>query len=229
MPDIQSSALPLIPLANGVVFPSTVLTVAVESPEANAALEALEHQDEKLVFLVPKVGDRYSRVGTVARVEDVGTLRNGTTAVVVRGLHRATVGIGVSGAGSALWVQQEPATESEASPRATELATELRAISEAVLEARHLDAIGLLDVESPSQLADTVGYWPDATQGLKVEVLETLNVEARLELVITFARRVLGEIEIRDRIRNDVAEGMEKTQRDFMLRQQLAAIKKELG
>ena len=54
-------------------------------------------------------------------------------------------------------------------------------------------------------------------------------MEKRLEVVLRFGRQVLGEIEVKDRIRNDVADGMEKTQRDFYLRQQMAAIKKELG
>lgn len=227
MSDVQSSSLPLVPLSSGVVFPGMVLTMAIETAEAKAAVRALG--DDKLVLLVPKIDGRYSRIGTIARVEEVGRDRSGKSAAVVRGLSRAIVGVGVLGGGDALFVNYEPALDVNQSERAEDLAVELRAVIEGILEHRRIDAVGLLNVDSPSELADTIGYWNDAPQELKIEALETLDVLARLELVLTYARRALGEIEIRDRIRNDVAEGMEKTQRDFLLRQQMAAIKKELG
>jgi ATP-dependent Lon protease len=226
--DVQSSSLPLVPLHSGVVFPGMVLTMAIESPEAKAAVKAAG--PDNLVLLVPKVDDRYSRIGTVARVEESGRMRGGGAAAVVRGLHRAIVGVGVVGGGDALFVNYEPVSDDEGDERATQLAVELRAVLEGILELRQLDAAGMLsNVSSPSELADTIGYWSDAPQSLKVEALETLDVTARLDSILAYARGVLGEMEIRDRIRNDVAEGMEKTQRDFLLRQQMAAIKKELG
>ena len=78
-------------------------------------------------------------------------------------------------------------------------------------------------------MADTAGYWPELSLERKVELLETLDVEARLTRVVAWARESLAELELKDRIRTDVAEGMERTQREFLLRQQLAAIRKELG
>ena len=60
-------------------------------------------------------------------------------------------------------------------------------------------------------------------------MLEAVDVEQRLEKVLAWARDTLGEVELKDRIRKDVSEGMEKSQREFILRQQLAAIRKELG
>src|SRR5207249_5602971 len=63
----------------------------------------------------------------------------------------------------------------------------------------------------------------------KIEVLETVDVEARLALVLRWQREVLADLALRDRIRTDVTEGMEKSQREFLLRQQLNAIRKELG
>lgn len=227
MSDVQNSSLPLIPLTNGVVFPGMVLTMAIESPEAKAALRSLD--DDKLVLLVPKVGDRYSRIGVVAHVEEQGRLRKGSRAAVVRGLHRAVVGTGVAGGGDALFVNYEPADDVNGDTDvARDRAVELRAVIDEVLERRNIEVVGL-NADTPGELADTIGYWNDSPQDLRVEALELLDVEARLELIITYARRALGEMEIRERIRNDVAEGMEKTQREFMLRQQMAAIKKELG
>ena len=60
-------------------------------------------------------------------------------------------------------------------------------------------------------------------------MLETLDVEQRLELVTGWARETLAEIDLKDKIRTDVSEGMEKRQREFLLREQMSAIRKELG
>ena len=73
------------------------------------------------------------------------------------------------------------------------------------------------------------GYSPDLSLTQKVEVLETLDVEARLRLVLGWARDTLADLTLREKIKTDVEEGMEKTQREFLLRRQLDAIRKELG
>src|SRR6185436_5156928 len=73
------------------------------------------------------------------------------------------------------------------------------------------------------------GYSPDLSVEQKVELLETLDVEARLERSLEWARDTLADLTLKERIRRDVSDGMEKTQREFLLRQQLAAIRKELG
>src|SRR6266566_2348566 len=87
----------------------------------------------------------------------------------------------------------------------------------------------LRGVEDPGQLADSAVYSPDLSFERKVELLETVDVEERLSKALAWARDTLAEQEIKDRIRKDVSEGMEKSQREFLLRQQLAAIRKELG
>jgi ATP-dependent Lon protease len=233
---LDTSVLPLLPLTTGVVFPGMVVTLALETDEASAAAEAAAAADQQLV-LVPRVtrsGSEhpvYARVGTVARVEQAGNLPGGPRAVVVRGLHRAVIGAGVAGTGDALWVSVEPAEETPASARAHELAHEYRLVVEAILEHRGAGRFAefLQGVDEPAALADTAGYWAELSLERKVELLETLDVEARLEQVVRWARDVLADLELKDRIRSDVAEGLEKTQREFLLRQQLAAIRKELG
>ena len=84
-------------------------------------------------------------------------------------------------------------------------------------------------IDDPGTLADTVNYWPDLSMERRVQVLETTDVEARLELVLSWLREALADLELKEKIRSEVAGGMEKQQRDFLLRQQLAAIRKELG
>ncbi len=84
-------------------------------------------------------------------------------------------------------------------------------------------------MSEPSRLADLAGYSPDLSISQKVEVLETLDVTARLRLVVGWARETLADLALRERIKTDVEEGMERTQREFLLRRQLEAIRKELG
>ena len=231
MAPLDTLALPLLPLTTGVVLPGMVVTLTLESEEARRAVAAADGPDSELL-LVPRVGQRYAGVGTVARVEDVGQLQNGMEALVIRGLHRAVVGVGVPGTGDATWVQVEPVLDPDPpSPRAEELAREYRATVENLVEARGLPQIAefLRGIREPGQIADVSGYSPELTFEQKVEVLETLDVEERLEKVLAWARDALAEESLKDKIRTEVRDGMEKSQREFLLRQQMEAIRKELG
>ncbi|MGH2640821.1 MAG: endopeptidase La [Actinomycetota bacterium] len=223
-------ALPLLPLTTGVVLPGMVVTLTIESDEARAALGATAEGDDALLLTVPRIEGRYARVGVVAKIEDVGRMRNGVEAVVIRGLRRATVGLGVPGTGEATWVQIEPADE-PVTARARELAKEYRGAIEAITDARGVPAVAefLRGVTDPGQLADTSGYSPDLSFEQKVEVLETLDVQARLEKVISWAKETLAEVQVKERIRDEVAGSLEERQREMLLREQMAAIRKELG
>ncbi|MGH9299326.1 MAG: endopeptidase La, partial [Acidimicrobiales bacterium] len=87
----------------------------------------------------------------------------------------------------------------------------------------------LRDVHEPAEIADLAGYSPDLSLEDKVKVLETVALEDRLRLVLGWARETLADLALRDQIKTNVEEGMEKTQREFLLRRQLEAIRKELG
>jgi ATP-dependent Lon protease len=125
----------------------------------------------------------------------------------------------------------DPIAEGEAPEIATELAREYRAVLENILLSRGARQFAerLREVTDPSQIADLAGYSPDLSLTQKVEVLETVDVEQRLRLVLGWARETLADISLRQQIKTDVEEGMEKTQREFLLRRQLDAIRKELG
>ena len=231
MAELKTQVLPLLPLTTGVVLPGMVVTLAVESDEARQAVDAARAADGTLL-LVPRMEGRYARIGTVATVEEMGHLPNGVEALVIRGLHRAVVGTGVPGTGEATWVQVEPVPDRPvASARAQELAREYRAVVESIVEARGVPQVAevLRGISEPGALADMAGYSPDLSFEQKVQILEELDVERRLELVVAWARESLAEISLKERIRDDVREGMEKTQREFLLRQQLEAIRKQLG
>jgi ATP-dependent Lon protease len=141
------------------------------------------------------------------------------------------LGAAAAAGGTALWVNVEVVDERPAGPETVERARELRAVLEAIAEHRGMGRLGelLRGVEDLGRLADTAGYWPELSVERKVELLETVDPGARVELVLGWGREALAELELKDRIRSDVAEGMERTQREYLLRQQLAAIRKELG
>jgi len=230
-PTGERLTLPLLPLSTGVVLPQMVVTIALETDEARTAADAAE-AGAGVLLLVPKVDGRYARVGTVARVESGGELPNGVRAIVLRGLHRAVVGVGVPGTTAGLWVEAEPVIDPDPpTERAGELAREYRAVVGAISERLRAGRMreALNGVTDPGALADTAGWWPDLSTERKVELLETLDVEARLERVVQWARDALGELELTEKIRTEVTDGMEQQQREFLLRQQLAAIRKELG
>lgn len=228
--DENNQNLPLLPLTSGVVLPGMVFNMALESEDAKAAVEAAGASGGRLV-IVPFIDERYAAVGVIAEVMETGELPGGMQAVVVQGTERATLGTAVPGTGQALWVQVEAIEDPEPSDEVIELAREYRAVLENILLSRGAGRFAerLRDVTVPGRIADVAGYSPDLSLDQKVEVLETIDVEARLRLVLGWAREVLADITLRERVKNDVEEGMEKTQREFLLRRQLESIRKELG
>ena len=228
--DPLTENLPLLPLTSGVMLPGMVFTMALESDEAKAAAGAAEASGGKLV-IVPFIDGRYSSMGVIAEVMERGELPGGLPAIAVRGIDRARLGTAVPGTGQALWVEVDPVVEAPPTEDAVALAREYRAVLENILLSRGAGRLAerLADITDPGRVADMAGYSPDLSLEQKVEVLETVEVEARLRLVIEWAREVLADLTLRERIKTDVEEGMEKTQREFLLRRQLEAIRKELG
>ena len=231
MTDVKTDLIPLLPLNNGVVLPNMMVTIPLEREEAQAAVRAARSEGN-LVLLVPRVEGRYASLGTVARVEDSRKLPNGIEVAILQGLHRASVGSAAAGTGPALRVTAQPATEvNPLTEQAHVAAREYKALIENLLELRGAGEViqMIRAIDRPSQLADMAGYSPDLSLERKVELLETLDVEARLQKLIGWTREILAEASLKDKIRNEVNEGMEKRQREFLLRQQLEAIKRELG
>jgi ATP-dependent Lon protease len=231
MPELKTELIPLLPLTNGVVMPNMVVTIPLEREEAQAAVTAAREGD-RLVLLVPRVEGRYANIGTVARLEDSRKLPNGIEVAILQGLYRASIGSAAAGNGPALRVTAQPAEDvNPLSETSHVLAREYKALIENLLELRGANEVVQMvhGIDKPSQLADLSGYSPDLSIEHKVEILETLDVEVRLQKLIAWTREILAEASIKDKIRNEVQEGMEKRQRDFLLRQQMEAIKKELG
>ncbi|MDQ2707241.1 MAG: endopeptidase La [Actinomycetota bacterium] len=183
------------------------------------------------VLLVPRPDGKYAAVGAVAVIEQIGRLPSGEKAAVVRAEARARIGAGVSGPGAALWVEASLLAAPPATGRSHELAKEYRALVVSLLQRRNAWQVidSVQSITDPGQLADTAGWssWLDTER--KLTLLAEPDATKRLELLIAWTKDHVAEQEVSEKIADDVREGMEKTQREFLLRQQLAAIRKELG
>src|SRR3989440_13043540 len=189
--------------------------------------------DEKRVLLVPQHENAYAKVGTVAEVAESVRLPGGGRAVSLVGLHRGVAGAAHTDARGRLRVEVEERPDEDPPPaRTRELEREYRAVVEEILELRGDDGRISAFVRSISELgtlADTVAYAPEITFEQKVELLETVDVVERLELALRLQRERLAELQVRQRIRDDVESGAQRQQREYILRKQLESIRKELG
>ena len=214
-----------------VVLPHMSVTLAVEGDDQKAAIEAAR-QGNRLILLVPRIDGKFGTVGTAARLGESAELPTGAEAFMIRGEYRARLGSGQADIGGALWVQADPLLDPEPpTEKSLELAREYRALLENLVESRGVQQVVqfLRAAKTPGHLADLAGYSPDLSTEQKMEVLETLDLEQRLTFLIGWTKSILADASLKEKIRSDVAEGMEKTQREFLLRQQLEAIKKQLN
>jgi len=226
---MSATRLPVLFVPDLVVLPGMVVPIELDE-SSQAAIDAARSSSGQQLLVAPRLEDRYASYGVVATVERVGRLSGGGPAAVLKAGPRARIGSGVTGPGAALWVEVEP-VEEHVSERARELAEEYRRLVVAVLQRR--EAWQVIDsvhqMTDPGALADAAGYAPYLANDRKRQLLETPDVEQRLETLVAWTREHLAEAELTDKIGEEVREGMEKTQREYLLRQQLAAIRKELG
>lgn len=226
----EPTRLPVLFLDDPVVLPGMVVPVELDDA-ARAAIDAARTSADGKLLVAPRLDDRYPAYGVVATIVQVGRLATGAPAAVLEARTRAHLGAGVSGPGTALWVEAEIVAADEPTDAVRESAAEYKKLVLALLQRREawqaIDSVTKLT--DPSALADTAGYASWLTDVQKRELLETPDVAARLATLIRWTTDHLAEMEVTDKIAGDVREGMEKTQKDFLLRQQLAAIRKELG
>ncbi|HEX4250197.1 MAG TPA: LON peptidase substrate-binding domain-containing protein, partial [Pseudonocardia sp.] len=225
--------LPVLPLTDSVVLPGMVVPIRLDQPETRAAVDAAQNgsEGERRILLVPRPDGHYASVGTIAVLEQVGRMPTGEPAAVVRGEQRARIGSGVTGPGAALWVEATPLPDDTVNGRTEELAKEYKSLVVSLLQRRNAWQVidSVQSITDPGQLADTAGWNSWLATERKVQLLNESDVTKRLELLIGWTREHVAEQEVTEKIADDVREGMEKTQREFLLRQQLAAIRKELG
>src|SRR3954451_19810694 len=215
------ASLLLIPLDDTVVFPTMDVTLPVDTG------------DEEFVLLVPRHEGEYASVGTVARVTERVRLPGGVRGALLEGVARGVAGAAGSDHAGQLRVEvEERSADGPVDGRTRDLEREYRAVVEAILDLCGADdriAAFLRSIREPGPLADTAGYSPDLSFEQKVELLETVDVTERLGKAVEFQRERLAQLQVRQKIREDVESGAQKQQREYFLRQQMDSIRRELG
>ena len=212
--------LRIVALDDTVVFPGMPVTLSVDVG------------GDRRVLLVPRQGATYAKVGVVADVSERVRLK-GRRAVTLVPLHRGIPGKAEADETGVLRVDVEDRPDVIPAPTLTrELEREYRAVVDEILELRGDDGrirTFVREITEPGALADTSGYAPDLNFAQKLQLLETLDVVERLTLALAFQRERLAELQVRQKIRDDVEDGAQKQQREYFLRRQMDAIRKELG
>jgi len=215
------TTLKLISLDDNIVFPGMPVTLS-----ANVG-------NEKRVLLMPKRGSDYAKVGVVAEVSERVKLPGRGFAVSLVGLHRGIPGAAQTDRDGQLRVDVEEVTDVVPAKSLTaDLEREYRAVVEEILQLRGDDgriSAFVRSITQPGALADNAGYSPDLNIEQKIDLLETLDVVARLKMALRLQQERLTELHVRKRIRDDVESGAQKQQRDYFLHRQMDAIRKELG
>ncbi|MEV6399880.1 endopeptidase La [Streptomyces sp. NPDC051907] len=234
-----SLTLPVLPLDDEVVLPGMVVPLDLSDADVRAAVEAAQAAarssgaSKPRVLLVPRVDGTYAATGVLGTVEQVGRLSDGDPGALIRGRSRVKIGAGTTGPGGALWVEGAEVSETAPDPlpgSVVELVKEYKALATDWLKKRGAWQVvdRVQQIDDISALADNAGYSPFLTTAQKVELLETADPVARLKLAAEQLREHLAEQDVAESIAKDVQEGVDKQQREFLLRRQLEAVRKEL-
>ncbi|MFE9389245.1 endopeptidase La [Streptomyces sp. NPDC006784] len=244
--------LPVLPIdaEDGVVLPGMVVPLELSDNDVRAAVDAAKSAasdapdgEKPRVLLVPRVEGSYAEIGVEGRVEQTGRLADGDPGALIRGLRRIRVGTGTTGPGAALWVEGTPVTEtvpgpSSASgrgdPKPGQVAEQMKEYKALITDwLRKRGAWQVVDrvqqIDDVGQLADNAGYSPFLSTEQKLRLLETTDPVERLRFAIAALREHLAEQDVAESIAKDVQEGVDKQQREFLLRRQLDAVRKELS
>lgn len=232
--------VPLLPLRGVLVYPTMVLHLDVGRDKSIQALEQAA-MDENIIFLAmqkemniddPKEDDIYS-VGTLAKVKQMLKLPNGTLRVLVEGLHRAEV---------IEFIEEENVVQVSIKTVTEEVEDDLeeKALMRTLLE--HFEQYikvskkvsnetfaTVADVEEPGRLADLIASHLPIKTKQKQEILEVVSVKERLHTLISIIQDEQELLSLEKKIGQQVKRSMERTQKEYFLREQMKAIQTELG
>jgi ATP-dependent Lon protease len=235
------SELPVLPIRNAVLFPAAVAPFDVGREKSVALVEDIENLDQPIIAIVaqrdpstddPGQNDLYP-VGVAARVLKALKHSSGNYSLILQGLVRIRVEQVVTAEPylrARVSRLDEPGGEDVESEA---LAMSLRDIAKQVIQLMPelpREAGSLIDsIQEHGQLADLVAANLDAPVDEKAQLLETLDAKDRIRKVLRLLTRQLEILKMRERINSQIKEEMGKNQREYVLRQQLKAIKEELG
>ncbi len=231
--------MPLLPLRGVLLFPYMVVPLEVGRDRSLKALEQAMLDKQELIFVAqkdtrlddPNIDDLY-QVGVIGEVKQLLKMPSGGSKVVVEGRSRATIHR-IEDAGEYFMAEVESVPEDSAFTDETE------ALMHAVVEQFEIyiknskkmpgEASLSMNVDDPGRLADTIISYLDIRTQEKEEVLETFSIHERLGKVSDILARQMELLEIEKRINFRVRKQMERTQKEYYLREQLKAIQRELG
>jgi ATP-dependent Lon protease len=234
--------LPVLPLKNTVLFPHLLSPLLVNTPRSQRLIDAVLLRPDRLLVCCAvrreldgsPTADDVFKVGTLMRVVRMLKFPDGSYRLLVQGLERVSIDHFESE--SPFLSASVSAMEESGDYESVEMTALVRNVSQqfAALvseSARLSDELQLLAVnlEDPSRLADLVGSNLDIDVAKKQEFLEQLDVAERLKSVLGRLSKESDAIQIETEIKEKVQNEMGKTQREYMLRQQLEAIRRELG
>src|SRR5438874_527515 len=206
------------------------------APDQAASLEPVDQSRDVRRVAGQRVGEpahRQRPVGVEAEVSERVRLAGRGLAVSLMPLHRATLGGAAADQDGVLRVDFEARPDQAPAAALTrELEREYRAVVDEILELRGDDGrirAFVRSITDSGALADTAGYSPDLNYAQKLQLLETFDVVERLQPALQLQRERLAELQVPKRIRDDVDDGAQKQQREYFLRRQMDAIRKELG
>jgi ATP-dependent Lon protease len=233
--------LPVLPVRNTVVFPHLVTPLFIDRERSVRAVEQALSTEQQHILLVaqrdpetelPEAGDIYS-VGTEAVIGRVLKMPDGTTSILVQGQRRARL-LEVVRSAPYLAARAEPLRETTSD--AHNLEALMRAVRQLYERCAKLSPtipedhqVAVLNIDEPGWLADFVAADLDLSVAQRQALLETLDVAERLHKVSVLLAKELDLLELQNRIHSAVQEEVDKSQREYFLREQIKAIQKELG
>ena len=233
--------LPVLPIRNAVLFPGAVQPFDVGRERSVALVENIENLDEPIIAIFaqrdpgtddPTQADLYP-VGVAARVLKALKHSSGNYSLILQGLMRVRLE-SVTSESPYLEARVTKLDEAKTDDvEAEALAMSLRDIAKQVIQLMPelpREASSLIDsIQEPGQLSDLVASNLDAPVDEKADLLETIEPKERIRKVLRLLTRQLEILKMRERINSQIKEEMGKNQREYVLRQQLKAIKEELG
>ena len=240
MTDKQRKRIPLLPLRGLLVYPSMVLHLDVGREKSVQALEQ-SMMDDNEIFLVsqkevnidePSQEDLYT-IGTVARVKQMVKLPNGTNRVLVEGLFRASIEKLSDDEdfyhADIVKIEDEHEGENEEEALMRTLLDQFEKFVKVSKKVSQETYNTVSDIDEPSHLADMVASHLPIKLKEKQMVLETSNVKVRLKKLVDMIGNERDVLQIEQKIGKRVKKSMEKTQKEYYLREQMKAIQNELG
>lgn len=219
-----------------VIMPHMAVPIELEQPAVQAAVRAAASTDNRMLLLFARSDEeakanQFHHVGVIAQVQT--TSRGGTNIMIAQGLMRAEV-IQTVQEEPYLRVLVEPRPDPETWDEETDIIRrEVMALVETFVELMPGVPDGVMNfvrsIRTPGHLADNTAYAPEYTYEQRLDLLDTYDVKRRLEKARDFLRERVAIAQVQAQIRDQARQGVEKTQREFILREQLKAIRTELG